>query len=53
MFGMLGVFAEFERAMIQERMTVGMPRARAESVGRRSPWRSSSPSERHCRLAGA
>jgi DNA invertase Pin-like site-specific DNA recombinase len=30
MFGMLGVFAEFERAMIQERVKAGMARARAE-----------------------
>src|SRR5262244_2746809 len=33
MFGMLGVFAEFEWAMIQERVKAGMTRARAE-VGR-------------------
>jgi Resolvase, N terminal domain len=30
MFGMLGVFAEFERAMIQERVKAGMARAKAE-----------------------
>jgi DNA invertase Pin-like site-specific DNA recombinase len=29
MFGMLGVFAEFERAMIQERIRAGIARARA------------------------
>ena len=29
MFGMLGVFAEFERAMIQERIRAGLARARA------------------------
>jgi hypothetical protein len=36
MFGMLGVFAEFEWAMIQERVKAGMARARAEGkqVGR-------------------
>src|SRR5262249_50731618 len=34
MFGMLGVFAEFERAMIQERVKVGIPRAKAK--GKRS-----------------
>jgi DNA invertase Pin-like site-specific DNA recombinase len=28
MFGMLGVFAEFERAMIQERVRAGLERAR-------------------------
>jgi DNA invertase Pin-like site-specific DNA recombinase len=35
-FGMLGVLAEFERAMIQERVKAGMARARAEGrqVGR-------------------
>jgi DNA invertase Pin-like site-specific DNA recombinase len=33
MFGMLGVFAEFERAMIQERVRAGLARARA--AGRR------------------
>jgi DNA invertase Pin-like site-specific DNA recombinase len=30
MFQMLGVFAEFERAMIQERIRSGLARARAE-----------------------
>ena len=36
MFGMLGVFVEFERAMIQERVKAGMARAKAEGkqVGR-------------------
>ena len=29
MFGMLGVFAEFERAMIQARVNAGLARARA------------------------
>ena len=33
MFGMLSVFAEFERAMIQERVKAGLARARAK--GRR------------------
>src|SRR5262249_39646614 len=35
-FGMLGVFAEFERAMIQERVKAGKARARAKGkqVGR-------------------
>src|SRR4051812_1774199 len=32
MFGMLGVFAEFERAMIQSRVTAGLARARAAGV---------------------
>jgi len=37
MFQMLGVFAEFERAVIQERIKAGLGRARAEGVqlGRR------------------
>ena len=30
MFGMLGVFAEFERAVIRERILAGMARARDE-----------------------
>lgn len=34
MFGMMGVFAEFERAMIRERVKAGM--ARAKAVGTRS-----------------
>ncbi len=39
MFGMLGVFAEFERAVIRERILAGMNRARAEGkrVGAGSP----------------
>jgi DNA invertase Pin-like site-specific DNA recombinase len=32
MFGMLGVFAEFERAMIQEPVKAVMARARAEGM---------------------
>lgn len=32
MFGMLGVFAEFERAMIKERVNSGLARARAKGV---------------------
>ena len=37
MFQMLGVFAEFERAMIRERINAGLARARAKGVqlGRR------------------
>jgi DNA invertase Pin-like site-specific DNA recombinase len=36
MFQMLGVFAEFERAMIQERVKAGLARARAagKTLGR-------------------
>jgi DNA invertase Pin-like site-specific DNA recombinase len=38
MFQMLGVFAEFERAMIRERVMAGLARARAEGkqFGRRT-----------------
>jgi DNA invertase Pin-like site-specific DNA recombinase len=38
MFQMLGVFAEFERAMIRERVMAGLARARAEKkqLGRRT-----------------
>ena len=32
MFQMMGVFAEFERAMIQERVRAGLARARAEGI---------------------
>ena len=32
MFGMLGVFAEFERAMIQERVRAGLRRAEAQGT---------------------
>ena len=32
MFQMMGVFAEFERAMIQERVRAGLARARAEET---------------------
>ena len=37
MFQMMGVFAEFERAMIQERVRAGLARARSEgtTLGRR------------------
>jgi DNA invertase Pin-like site-specific DNA recombinase len=38
MFGMLGIFAQFERAMIQERVKAGFSRAKAEGkqLGRRA-----------------
>jgi DNA invertase Pin-like site-specific DNA recombinase len=32
MFGMLGVFAEFERGMIRERVNAGLARAKAKGV---------------------
>jgi DNA invertase Pin-like site-specific DNA recombinase len=56
MFGMLGVFAEFERAMIQERVKAGMARARdrgtksGKAIGR--PWSPRYPGSDalgHCR----
>jgi DNA invertase Pin-like site-specific DNA recombinase len=34
MFQMMGVFAEFERAMIQERVRAGLARARSEGNSR-------------------
>jgi DNA invertase Pin-like site-specific DNA recombinase len=45
MFQMMGVVAEFERAMIQERVRAGLARARSEgtTLGRR---RSAPPSRR-------
>jgi DNA invertase Pin-like site-specific DNA recombinase len=39
MFQMMGVFAEFERAMIQERVRAGLARARSE--GKRASWSAS------------
>ena len=35
MFQMCGVFAEFERAMIRERIMAGLARAKARGVNRR------------------
>jgi Resolvase, N terminal domain len=45
MFQMMGVFAEFERAMIQERVRAGLARAKSEGkrLGRLAPsWKSGS-----------
>jgi DNA invertase Pin-like site-specific DNA recombinase len=42
MFGMMGVFAEFERAMIAERVRSGM--ARAKNEGKRRPETTYRPS---------
>jgi DNA invertase Pin-like site-specific DNA recombinase len=41
MFQMCGVFAEFERGMIRERVNAGLARARAKGkrLGRRRPSR--------------
>jgi hypothetical protein len=45
MFQMLGVFAEFERAMIRERVMAGLARAKAEGtrLGRPAPSRMMQP----------
>ena len=46
LFGMLGVFAEFERSMIQERVRAGIKRARAndpEKLWGRKPYEVSDP----------
>jgi DNA invertase Pin-like site-specific DNA recombinase len=50
MFGMMGVFAEFERAMIQERVRAGLARARAE--GKRL-GRPSLPKEKEAAIRAA
>ena len=56
LFGMMGVFAEFERGMIQERVRAGMARAKAEgtksgnAIGRPAV---SSSVEEHIRLLRA
>jgi len=52
MFQMLGVFAEFERAMIQERVKAGLARARAQGKRLGRP-RVSEKVERSVRLARA
>jgi DNA invertase Pin-like site-specific DNA recombinase len=52
MFQMMGVFAEFERAMIQERVKSGLARApppARSSAARRSIPRRSTRSARRCR----
>jgi len=38
MFGMLGVFAEFERSIIQARVKAGLARARAKGRTLVRPW---------------
>jgi DNA invertase Pin-like site-specific DNA recombinase len=43
MFGMMGVFAEFERSMIQERVKAGLARAREEGVTLGRPTRGCRP----------
>jgi DNA invertase Pin-like site-specific DNA recombinase len=37
LFGMMGVFAEFEREMIRERVTAGMARAKAKGIKSGNP----------------
>ncbi len=51
LFGMLGVFAEFERAMIQERVHAGLDRARAEGKTLGRPKGSSAKREKHFKQA--
>jgi DNA invertase Pin-like site-specific DNA recombinase len=50
MFQMMGVFAEFERAIIQERVRAGLARARSEGEAARpasdSPQSFQNPSKR-------
>jgi DNA invertase Pin-like site-specific DNA recombinase len=57
MFGRMGVFAEFEREMIQERVRAGLARARADGIELGRPPRSTqSLSARHrscCEVAWA
>ena len=48
-FQMMGVFAEFERAMIQERVKSGLERAKAQ---RKTTLRRRRPSGRTCGLGG-
>jgi DNA invertase Pin-like site-specific DNA recombinase len=55
LFGMLGVFAEFERSMIAERVRAGMARARSEGrhVGRKPVDPMRAARARDALLAGA
>ena len=39
MFQMMGVFAEFERAMIRERVNAGLARAKGEDAGPSKDWK--------------
>ncbi len=54
LFQMTGVFAEFERAMIQERVRAGLARARAQGkkLGRPRVSKSKEDAIRACREAG-
>jgi DNA invertase Pin-like site-specific DNA recombinase len=51
MFQMMGVFAEFERAMIQERVRAGLARARAEGKKKFGRSRIDSATEKEIRQA--
>jgi DNA invertase Pin-like site-specific DNA recombinase len=51
MFGMLGVFAEFERSIIQERVKAGLARARAKGKTLGRPKVGAAVEERIRRLA--
>jgi DNA invertase Pin-like site-specific DNA recombinase len=50
MFGMMGVFSEFERAMIQERVKAGLARARDEGVTLGRPTLENSDPERAAKV---
>ncbi len=47
MFQMCGVFAEFERSMIQERVKAGLARAREQGKRLGRPHRTGKDGERH------
>ena len=51
MFGMLGVFAEFERSIVQERVRAGLARARAKGRALGRPRANASIEERIRELA--
>jgi len=51
MFQMLGVFAEFERGIIRERVNAGLARARAKGVKLGASMHAGRPDLRHCHAA--
>ena len=50
LFGMMGVFTEFERAMVQERVNAGLVRARIEGKRLGARWCRPRPKPRSGRL---
>ena len=46
MFGMLGVFAQFERAIIQERVRAGLARTRAKGTVLGRPMKNYKPRQK-------